>query len=78
MKRFPPVSDEVKARLKEYQRIHGGWGSLHMVLANRNVKDSNILWTIKHCTTHEDHEGRWLAKRLLLLSTTQRIRLCYL
>lgn len=78
MKRFPPVPDEVKARLLEYKRVHGGWGSLHMVLSGRNVKDSNILWTVQHCIRCDDHEARWLAKHLLVLSTTQRIRMCYL
>lgn len=78
MKRFPPVKPEVKARLLEYQRVHGGWGSLHPVLANQNISDHNVVWTIEHCIKVEDHEARWLAKQLLILSKTQRLKLSHL
>lgn len=78
MNRFPPVGTDVIAKLHQYYSQWSGWKGLHLVLANKNIKDDHLLYCASQCIRHGDHLGLWLCKRLLLLSKTQRLRLCYM
>ena len=50
-------------------------GSLHIVLEDGNVSDSNVEFCREWAEEREDHDGVALAKLLLRMSRTQRRKL---
>lgn len=55
----------------EYHNKHFAWGSLHIILADGNLRESDIDFCIKWCIKENDWEGYVLAQILKLLSLTQ-------
>jgi hypothetical protein len=50
-------------------------GSLHIVLDDENVSDSDVQWCLKRAQELGDAEGAELAAVLLRMSRTQRLKL---
>lgn len=72
-----PTIPEVVGRFAEYFSLpeNGAWGSLHNVLDDGNVSDSNVEYCLENAIERGDHEGTELAELLLQMSRTQRIKL---
>lgn len=70
-----PTIPEVFDRFDAYSRIHGAWGSLHIVLDDGNHEDHMVAWCIGSAEDRGDFEGAALARILLRMSRTQRGRL---
>jgi hypothetical protein len=68
----PSVTPELLERFKAYHRDNGAWGSLHIVLDDNNLKDSNVRFCVKFANEEGDSEGEALAEILLTMSKTQR------
>lgn len=66
---------EVRDRFDAYHRKHPSWGSLHIVLDDDNVKDDDVRFCLRLAEEHDDAEGAVLARILLRLSKTQRLKL---
>ena len=72
----PTLGDAVLIeRFAAYNRIHGAWGSLHIVLDDGNVRDDHVTFCREYATKNGDTEGAELAEILLTMSKTQRLRL---
>lgn len=69
--RIPDVIDYFRA----YNKVHPAWGSLHIVLSDGNVEDSNVQFCLKYAEENKDEHGMELAKLLLNMSRTQRLKL---
>ncbi|MHC4717296.1 MAG: hypothetical protein ACYS5V_10020 [Planctomycetota bacterium] len=67
-----PTIPEVLDRFVDYFRRNPTWGDLHIVLDDGNVRDSDVQWCVDHGRTEE---GRELARVLLRMSRTQRLKL---
>lgn len=52
-------------------------GNLSMVLSNKNITNENIQFCMNQAKEKDDLEGVQLAKMLLLLSKTQRLKVCH-
>lgn len=61
-------------RFKAYHDKNPSWGSLHVVLDDGNTADGFIPSTIEWAKQNDDKEGEELAKILLEMSRTQRIK----
>ena len=66
--------------LDDFQAYHSKpensvWGSLHIVLADENVSDGNVRFCEKWAEERGDDDGVRLARVLLSMSRTQRLRL---
>jgi hypothetical protein len=70
-----PTLPEVRDRFKAYFARHFDWGSLHIVLDDQNVRDADVKFCIEHAREKGDQEGEDLARTLLTLSRTQRLKL---
>jgi hypothetical protein len=72
-----PTVPEVRDRFLAYKNRpgNGAWGSLHVVLDDNNVEDHFVAWTIEHATERGDTEGAELARILLSMSRTQRLKI---
>jgi hypothetical protein len=70
-----PSIPAVLDRFVAYYRQHPAWGSLHVVLDDGNVEDGCVLACIEWAEHHGDTEGASLAKVLLEMSKTQRLKL---
>ena len=68
------VSD-VLPRFEAYLRKNPSWGSLHIVLEDGNLKDTNVEFCITHADRIGDREGAELGRILLAMSKTQRGKL---
>lgn len=68
---------DVIERFADYfsQPQNGAWGSLHNVLDDGNVSDSNVNFCLDRALDRGDYEGAELAKLLLEMSKTQRLKL---
>lgn len=68
---------EVIKRFTAYKQRPGNgcWGSLHIVLDDGNIKDSNIQFCIDYAIKTCDTEGVELGKILLSMSKSQRLKL---
>ncbi|QEM41127.1 hypothetical protein HYP85_gp030 [Pseudomonas phage Zuri] len=78
MNRYPPVSQQVKDRLVAYNQKHPSWGSLHIIMADYNVNESDVLFCLNSAHERQDREGYWLALELLKMSRTQRNKLAHI
>lgn len=68
-----PTVPDVLERFVAYRREHGPeWDSLHIVLADDNMDDSDVAFCIDWAKKEGDREGAALAEILLRMSKTQR------
>ena len=74
MSETKPTIPEVIERFRAYQERpgNGAWGSLHIVLDDGNVTDSDVAFCIDVARDKGDEEGEALARILLRMSKTQR------
>ncbi len=70
-----PTIPEVIGRFSAYHEQHPSWGSLHIVLDDDNVKDEHVEFCVGWAREHGDVEGEALARILLTMSKSQRLRL---
>lgn len=70
---LPEVIDGFAAYYR--QPGNGAWGSLHCVLDDGNVRDRDVQGCIDSAIEKGDVEGERLARILLTLSKSQRLRL---
>ena len=68
-----PTIPQVIERFRAYYAKHPMWGALHIVLADQNIRDSHVQWSIDHA--EGDMEGIELGKILLSMSKKQRLKL---
>jgi len=75
--RVKPHIPEVIERFVAYYQAKGdgAWGSLHIVLEDGNVLDSNVAFCRDYAARQGDTEGRALAEILLRMTRSQRGRL---
>ena len=66
---------EVMILVKEYYKENPVGGNLHIVLDDGNVKDSNVQFCLNQAEENGDVKGVELAKILLQMSKTQRLKL---
>jgi hypothetical protein len=72
-----PTVPEVLPLVRAYCAKPGNWngGSLHIVLADDNVSDSDVQHCIEWARERGDDDGAALGEILLRMSKTQRLRL---
>ena len=66
---------DVLERFAAYYRREPVWGSLHVVLDDGNVEDRSVRFCLEYAEREGDVEGAELARLLLRLSRSQRLRL---
>jgi hypothetical protein len=68
---------DVIGRFRAYHERpeNGAWGSLHLVLEDHNIADSNVEFCIRWAAGNGDVEGEALARILLAMSKTQRLKI---
>lgn len=71
---MPSISDVVE-RFREYNKLYPLWGSIHIVMEDGNVRDSDVLFCSGYAKTKMDQEGFELSEILLSMSKTQRLKL---
>ncbi len=73
-----PTIPEIMPLIKEYYLFPGNevGGNLHNVLEDGNVKDSDVEFCLNEALKCNDKKGVELAKLLLKMSKTQRLKLC--
>jgi len=72
-----PTIPEVTPLVKDYYRKEGNGvgGSLHIVLEDANVNDSDVLFCLQWAKDNNDTDGVRLAELLLQMSKTQRLKI---
>ena len=70
-----PTIPEVRDSFRAYLAQHPTWGSLHIVLDDGNVEDSSVEFCLDFARECGDAEGERLARILLRMSKTQRLKL---
>ena len=70
-----PTIPEVLPKVQEYYKDHLTGGSLHIVLDDGNVRDSDVMFCLELAKQRDDTKGIELANLLLRMSTTQRRKL---
>jgi hypothetical protein len=68
---------EVLDRFKAYHLDHPVWHSLHIVLEDFNVDNHHVEWCIEYAIKEGDKEGEELAKILLQMSKSQRLKIAH-
>lgn len=68
---IPDVID----RFRAYHDVHLAWGSLHVVLDDGNIGDDSVRGCIGYAQEVGDVEGEALARILLTMSKTQRLKI---
>lgn len=68
---IPDVID----RFKAYHLDNPCWGSLHIVLDDINIQNSHVEFCIDYANQNNDKEGEALARILLQMSKSQRLKL---
>lgn len=72
----PTIPDVIdKFRAYYYKPGNAMWGSLHIVLSDGNVDDHDVLHCLAWAIDEGDTEGAELAKILLSMSRTQRLKI---
>ena len=66
---------DVIDRFKEYWLDNPAWGSLHIVLDDFNIDDHHVEHCIQYAVEKGDTEGEALARILLQMSKSQRLKL---
>lgn len=67
-----PFTEEQKALFKEYHNDHPTWGSLHIVMDDGNIRDSDLAHCLEFATEQGDLRGQELVKILIGLTPYQR------
>jgi len=70
-----PIPDDVLVRFAAYFQEHVTWGSLHIVLDDGNVRDSDVAFCQQYALECGDTEGAFLADVLAGCSKSQRLNL---
>lgn len=70
------LAPEVWALLREYERAHPTWGSLHIVLEDGNIEDEHVEFCERWARDHGDEMGVTLARMISELTDLQRAMLC--
>lgn len=72
-----PTIQEMQKMIRDYTEKEGNsvGGSLHIVLDDGNVYDSNVKFCIEFAEMRGDTEGVEIGKKLLEMSATQRKKL---
>lgn len=72
-----PTVPEVMPLVREYYAKEGNicGGSLHIVLDDQNVDDSHIQFCLEYAIEHSDPDGEKLARLLMQMSKTQRLKM---
>lgn len=70
-----PLEREQIELFKTYHRRNIEWGNLHIVLADKNVKNSHVQFCREQCVKNNDAEGLVLCDILLTQSKSQRLKL---
>lgn len=72
-----PTIPEVLARFAAYHvRVENlAWGSMHIALDDHNVDDDSVRFCIDDAIAKGDVEGEALARILLTMSKTQRLKI---
>lgn len=72
----PSLGDaDMLERFAQYYAVNPTWGSLHIVLDDGNVRDSDAEFCRSFALEHGDQEGAELAEYLMKMSKTQRLEL---
>lgn len=69
------IVPEVIDRFRAYYLANPDWGSLHIVLEDFNIQDIHVDWCITRAEKIGDVEGLELAKILLTMSKSQRLKI---
>lgn len=74
-----PSVPEVLELVREYTSRPGNedGGYLHIVLADQNIHDSNILWCLDESARRGDEPGTRLCLLLYEMSRTQRLKIAH-
>ena|SRR5208337_113616 len=77
---MPITMLDVLPLIEKFKKIPGNscGGSLHIILDDGNIDDGCVRFCIEEATTRGDPFGREIAEQLLVLSKTQRRKLCAL
>ena len=72
-----PTVPEVQPYVNAYYAMegNGAGGSLHIVLDDGNVNDGHVQFCIEFAQERDDPDGVLLARVLLAMSPTQRLKL---
>lgn len=72
-----PTVPEVLLHARAYYAKPGNGvgGNLHLVLDNRNVTDDHVRYCLERAEAEGDIDGAALAKMLLQMTKTQRLKL---
>jgi hypothetical protein len=65
----------VKELIAKEGNLTGGY--LHMVLSNKNIRNSDIEFCLKAAKDNNDNDSVRIAKLLLKMSKTQRLKVCH-
>lgn len=68
----PELTPGLVRRFAEYLAANPAWGSLHVVLDDHNLSDTDVSAAIRTAREQGDKEGEALAQLLILMSRTQR------
>ena len=69
------LTPEIIGSFCAYHEVNPSWGSLHVVLDDKNVKDGSVQFCLLLAKSNGDAEGANLAELLLKMSLTQRGKL---
>ena len=70
-----PLPIEDSRRFADYFKANNGWSNLHIVLADKNVKDKHVAACMECAAGEGDNEGYKLSEILLTMSKSQRLKL---
>lgn len=71
----PIITSELIERFANYYANNRAWGSLHIVLDDDNLADSNVEFCVGWAAKEGDIEGEFLARILLCYTKSQRSRI---
>lgn len=64
--------------LSKFKSVEGNGvgGTLHIILDDLNVEDRNVWWCLEYAKSKGDELGAELAREMVAMSKTQRLKLC--
>lgn len=71
----PQITIELVERFAAYFRENPAWGSLHVVLDDKNLKDVDVDYCIEYAIQKGDREGEQLGIILRQMTKSQRFRI---
>lgn len=66
---------EVIHLFQEYYDKNRAWGNLHIVLDDYNVDNDSVEFCIKQSIENNDEDGEFLARIMLKMTKTQRLKI---